>query len=233
MIRKGEPSFELLSRMARREAMSLTLIPDLEVRVDSPRPRILFDTRECPWCEAGMPGTRAPLREVASAAGAAGLGGSSPELSVLHCEELTARSLLPLSLIRTVEGAARPRLSTRASFWADFIGSAPLSHDDVLRGLETLDSRESWLDDLLPAFHSGHAAWTQEIQEPSRVLPASTRITHPGGVDGVLASRQSLHFLTPHMDGALVGRLNGIYLSARMAAVRDALKPPAHCAFSL
>ncbi|MEV8635614.1 hypothetical protein AB0395_28535 [Streptosporangium sp. NPDC051023] len=220
---------ELVSRMARREALALMLVPDLDLRIDAPRPRLLFDARRCPWCPHGAPSARPPLRDVPvaeSAAAVADAVAADPSLLVLttlRCEEITARALLPIGLI-WVTGRGHPPLSTRAAFWAEFSGAASLSPDDVLRGLTALDDRESWLD----AFPTDGA---RPAGEHGRVLPVSTRITPADGPTEVAASRGGLHFLTPHV-GALAERLNDVYLSVRSEAVREALEQSARWTLS-
>ncbi|MFI9556367.1 hypothetical protein [Nonomuraea endophytica] len=223
--------FDLLSRMARREAGALTLIPDLRVRTDRPEPEILFTFVPCRWCAAANPALP-PLREVAVVEKPSMARDTTlPVLTLLRCEELTARSLLPLSLIRTAPAAPQPRFSTRGAYWSRYVPADWTSPPAVDRGLELLDAKESWLD----AFRPGAVPWTwgEEV-----VLPASTRAAaHPGvpdrPTDEVAAARRSLHFLTPHAASAYTARLNDAYLFARITAVRAALTTQDHIAYAV
>ncbi|HCT76463.1 MAG TPA: hypothetical protein DGG94_10270 [Micromonosporaceae bacterium] len=208
----------LLTRMAQREAAALMLVPDLRLQVDDPEPEIRFRFDGCPWCDArALP----PLREVST--------DEVPEpalplLTVLGCEEITARSLVPLSLIRVPERSASPRFRSRAASWARSARdwSSPA---EVHRRLEQLDDAESWLDDALPELRSGGFTWAGNASETVAVLPMATRVAigtrqRP---DKLAASRRGLHFITPHADGPLAAQLNNVYLAARTAAVREAL----------
>ncbi|WP_242903462.1 hypothetical protein [Actinomadura terrae] len=219
-------SFAAAAAMAAREAAALTLVPDLRVRTDGPEPEILFRPVDCPWCEVAAP-CPPPMREVAFTGPE-----SLPVLSLLACEEVTARALLPLTLIRSSEPSAPPRFVTRGVFWARTVGTG--SWDDLAPGLALLDAAERWFDDLLPAFRSGGAHWTHPGEVP---LPASVRAARPAP-DGrragaVAASRRGLHFLTPHAHGEPAARLNHAYLAARADAVRADLTVHDHPALAV
>ncbi|MFI6290460.1 hypothetical protein ACIBEJ_02690 [Nonomuraea sp. NPDC050790] len=223
--------FDLLSRMARREAGALTLIPDRRVRTDRPEPEILFAFVPCRWCAAAGPALP-PLRETAVVERPSRTRGlTMPVLTLLRCEELTARSLLPLSLIRTAPGAPQPRISTRAAYWSRHVPADWASPEAMDLGLELLDARERWLD----AFQPGAVPWTCDEEV---VLPASARAAARPGVRErptaeVAASRRSLHFLTPHAAGGYAARLNDAYLFARITAVRAALSTRDHAAYAV
>jgi hypothetical protein len=138
-----------------------------------------------------------------------------PVLTTLGCEELTARSLLPLTLVRPAPGAARPSFTTRSAVWVGGLDSS----DDLIGLLEEVDSRERWFDDAVPALQSGAAQPAFAADDPPPCLPASTRRVH----DHVPASRRSLHFLTPHLDTALAAELNTHYRSIRAKAAQELL----------
>ncbi|MBT2210917.1 hypothetical protein [Actinomadura sp. NEAU-AAG7] len=233
-----------VAAMAAREAAALTLVPDLRVRTDGPDPEILFRPVDCPWCGAAAP-CPPPMREIAFTGDRA-----LPRLSLLACEEVTARSLLALTLIRSAEASAPPRFVTRGVFWARTVGTGPI--EDLGSGLALLDAAERWFDDLLPAFRSGPprrddlphlpyppepldgAHWTHPGDAP---LPVSVRAARPAP-DGrragtVASSRRSLHFLSPHARGESAARLNHAYLSARADAVRAALTVRDHPALAV
>ncbi|WP_157252089.1 hypothetical protein [Nonomuraea typhae] len=152
---------DLLSRMARREAGALTLVPEPWART-GPEPGIAFAFVPCRWCAAPL----GPIEEETRPR-ATGL----PLLTLLRCEEPTSRSLLPLSLIRTAPACPRPRFRTRAAYWSRFIPAAWTSPDGIDHGLELLDAKESWFD----AFRPGAVPWTLEEEV---VLPASTGGLH-------------------------------------------------------
>ncbi|MFL5909464.1 MAG: hypothetical protein ACJ73E_18070 [Mycobacteriales bacterium] len=229
--RRKSLALHLVSQMAEREAEALTLIPELRLQTERPQPEILFKVLSCPWCGRGTP-PPAPLREVAFRDGATVGSPRSlphlPQVSVLWCEELTARSLLPLSLRRLGDGPTRLRFSTRAAFWARFVGTDRPSRDDTIRGLTMLDLREAWLDDLARAFGGGEGRPVTARGKAELVLPACTRRARSGDqawrTDDAAAPRRTLHFLTSHLEGGAVARLNDVYLAARMRAVADRLR---------
>jgi hypothetical protein len=222
-------ALHLVAQMAEREAEALTLIPELRVPTERPQPEILFKILSCPWCGRGTP-PPAPLREVAFRDGWATVGSSRslPQISVLWCEELTARSLLPLSLRRLADGPTRLRFSTRAAFWARVVGTDRPSREDTVRGLTMLDLREAWLDDLARACRGREGRPVSARGEAELVLPACTRRSRSGDrawrTDDAAAPRRTLHFLTSHLEGGAVARLNDAYLAARMRAVADRLR---------
>jgi hypothetical protein len=193
----------LIVRLAWREARAVALVPDNEVRTLAPAPQLLLEVLKCPWCAAR----------------------SAPDRP-LPCELLTARSLLPLGLIRTRTGF-QPRVVTRAVFWAGFAGSsaAPLPDDEVWRGLSLLDRGETWLDGVLPALASGAAVPALPSSGPDLVLPLSGRIATGAAepAEQVAQTLRSLHFLTPHATEPVLTELNRRYLQLRREAVRAAL----------
>ncbi|MFI6503357.1 hypothetical protein [Nonomuraea typhae] len=201
---------DLLSRMARREAGALTLVPESWART-GPEPGIAFAFVPCRWCAAPL----GPIEEETRPR-AAGL----PLLTLLRCEELTPRSLLPLSLIRTAPACPRPRFCTRAAYWSRCIPGGWTSPDGIDHGLDLLDAKESWFD----AFRPGAVPWTLDEEV---VLPASTRArVRPGG-------GRALHFLTPHAATPYSARLNDAYLFARITAVRAILSMHDHAAHAV
>jgi hypothetical protein len=199
---------DLITRMARREAAALTLIPALRLFLGEPEPIAHLHIVECPGCPADLPVTR-PIREVTYVDDP-----DLPSLALLRCEDVIARSLLPLSLIRV--GAVPAHLTSRAAYWSRL---ALDTRADLWRGLELLDAAESWFDDALPALRDGGLEWSGG---QDAVLPMSSRQTRPARSPEELASlRRGLHCLGPHA-GELDSDLNAAYLSAREAAVRDA-----------
>jgi hypothetical protein len=222
-------ALDLVTRMADREAELVTLIAEDRVQTEDPRPEILFTVLTCPWCGRAAP-PRAPLREIAVGDGRATGGAPShlPRVGVLSCEELTARSLLPLGLRCLTDGPARPRFVTRAAFWARFVGTGRPSAEDTIRGLTMLDRGEAWLDDLARALRGGESRPVTALGEAELVLPACTRHAPPGDqtwrTDHAAGSRRGLHFLTSHLEAGAVTGLNEAYLAARTSAVADRLK---------
>jgi hypothetical protein len=227
-LRKGS-ALRLVARMAEREAAMVTLIAEDRVQTEEPQPEIVFKVLNCPWCGRATP-PRPPLREIAFRSGRAAARSLShlPQVCVLSCEELTARALLPLGLRCLTDGPARLRFSTRAAFWARFVGTGRPSMDDTMRGLTLLDDGEAWLDDLARALHGGEARPVTARRRTERVLPACTRHTRPGDQawrpDHAAAARRGLHFLTSHLEGGAVAGLNDAYLAARKSAVADRLR---------
>jgi hypothetical protein len=216
----------LIVRLARREARAVALVPDTEVRTRAPAPQLLVEVQKCPWCAAGpAPDQPLPLRELWPVDADAAETPRLPVIAALRCELLTARSLLPLGLIRT-RTEVPPRVVTRAVFWAGFAGwsAAPLPDDELWRGLRLLDRGETWLDGVLAALASGTRIAALPSSGPDLVLPLSGRIAADAAdpVERVAHTLRSLHFLTPHATEPVIAELNRRYLYARREAVRAA-----------
>lgn len=243
-MRGAEP---LAAAMARREAAAL-LLPAPEVHAPSVfetyEPAVAVRVIPCPWCGAGLgegrsaswPGARS-LRGCAVLA-RPGSTTTLPELAVLHCESLVARSLLPL--LAAVHAGERPgagtRYSTRGAALAqwgirEMTGSAELS-----AALLRLDAAERWAGPWATDPPGGHGSPGGPMAP--RVLPASTRPhpRHPAGEGrGVRDPGQALrahtarmrpHFLGPHGAELLPVKLRRLYRAHLLAAVDGALRPP-------
>jgi hypothetical protein len=213
----------LAIRLARREALALTLIPDDEAQGPLVSPQLLLESRTCPWCPTPAP------RPPRSAGDATPQPRPLPIVTALSCEMITLRSLLCLNLLRARTDVPL-RVLTRAAFWSGYAkpGNAPLSEEDIWLGLHLLDRAEAWWDDVLAALAAGARTVRVAECEFDRVLPMSSRVSRHGAASdppGVLATLHSLHFLTPHAQEPLLDRLNRTYLSVRLDAVRALLEP--------
>lgn len=183
--RGTEPVERVVERMARREAAGHLLVPpSLPLPPGDATPPVGVRRVRCPWC--GAEGDDAPAPD--------GL----PGVTLLACESLTNRSLLPVVVARCPPDGG---YLTRAAYWA---AHAPAEPDDaaLIRLIIAVDAAESWADTMDPA---GSPA----------VVPAATRgAGAPGG-----------HFLTPHPGGVrLLERLDLGYRRARLLAVEAAFR---------
>jgi hypothetical protein len=159
----------VLRRMARREAATQLLRPNLTTWVTDPVTRVWVRPLPCPYCGADAdsvnPVALEPMDEVrALRSGDPSIPGSVT-LHALACEWLTARAVLPL--VRGVQDCRSdlpPVVLTRAAAAAEIVAREPgASLSDLL---SELDIRESWLSE--PA-----------LADPPRgpqVLPASPRL---------------------------------------------------------
>lgn len=219
----------LVHGLARREARTLSSIAKLELRVEAPGTEVLFQIRACTWCDADHPShpddrsqqpDRAfslPLRKVAFLASTDAVDTQLPVISMLSCEALSARALMPFSVFGKRIGPAA-RVATRSVFWADLVGTSVSlpTQEDPWSGLAALDRAESWLDHLPSFRESGIDRLETQAPHSVKVLSACTRLAHTGGsgltsVDQLLDSLRSQHFLSPHLNAPLMKRLNQLY----------------------
>jgi hypothetical protein len=202
----------MITRLARREARALTLVPRLEIQTPVATPRVRVDRRPCPWCDAVAPaGKLRPILDPDAS------GHAVPALTLLSCEVVGLRSLLAPDLL----GRPVP-MTSRAAFWAASSPDRHPSDAEVHRMLKRLDEAEAWWDLALPAIAGGRP---DSVPAPDGevVLPMSGRIAGPD----VPARLTSLHFVTAHLGGPLLDRLDRVYRRERLAAVGGLLAGPA------
>ncbi|WP_433331256.1 hypothetical protein [Spirillospora sp. CA-294931] len=163
---------ELVTGMARREARCGLLTPPF-VATGREGPSVRVRLVGCRLCGARDEARvwPAPMR--------ADDGAPGPVLSMLACESLTARAVLPIVTAAEHFPELRDaRFTTRALTWA------ALSHLAPEDALARVDAAERWVNG--------------PDESPGRTLPASTRPHRPGaawpGYRAALAPR----FLTPH-----------------------------------
>ncbi|MFH9665805.1 hypothetical protein ACH4LQ_11100 [Streptomyces globisporus] len=195
---------KLLERMAHRETAGWLLTPSFvphEPGSDLPPvPPVSVTVLPCPVCEAGQ-GGGAPDASLPFASWRAQAADQArrtptrgPGLTVLACEELSPRALLPL--VRAIELSALPtdaQVHTRAARWA--AAGAPTTWTaEADRLLESIDGQEAWLERLLsvPPSEPPHRAAI------GFTLPASTRVRP----DRTEHHRLAPHYLNPHADGS-------------------------------
>ncbi|MFI0367318.1 hypothetical protein ACH35V_05530 [Actinomadura sp. 1N219] len=195
--------------MARREAAAL-LLPAPFVPTDGIGTLVTVRPLPCPACGARDERRRwtVPFAAEDTAREAPG-----PTLSMLACETLTARAVLPIVVtVERVPELREARFQTRAAHWTAL---APEAGPDHEKALAEIDASERWID--APEDFSGE--WT---------LPASTRLCRPAS--GWRQHRADLapHFLSPHRD--LPPRVDRHYAAVRRSALRDAYRepPPGH-----
>jgi hypothetical protein len=143
----------VVSRMARREALAALLTPPL-VETGAAGPRVRVDLVACPTC--GAPADDRPWTPPFG-------DGPLPVLSMLACERVTARAVLPIVVAAERFPELRTaRFQTRGLTWLE------VSHLHLDKALEAIDAAERWVTD--PADTDG------------RTLPASTR-RHAAAMD--------------------------------------------------
>ncbi|MFE1548774.1 hypothetical protein [Streptomyces sp. NPDC058718] len=189
------PQRAAIERMARREAAA-QLLPSPDSTV------VTVDVRECPTCGGGEEVVRtSPLAvqpglavfgDVPDPAAEAG-----PVVTVLGCEILTPRSLLPAIVLRHHDGS--PAVwRTRAVAWAQSANPGVDRHSDVEQLIVELAEEEAESDaSLVPG--GGHRL-PPRTSPRALVLPASTRL-NPAAVGLRESVPPAARFLSPHLDG--------------------------------
>lgn len=151
----------------------------------------------CPWCGVDQrPDWAFPLRAWQRGPDWAPAS-TEVRLTLLGCERLTARALLPLVDAARTEHVEE--FSTRAVTWLR------LGRPD----LDTLDEQEA---------RTGTGIRTLPVATATVAAPADD-------LAGWRRSIQP-HFLTPHRQGGRFDDLNTIYLAARFAAVAGEIPAP-------
>lgn len=191
-----------VERMARREAAAQVLAAPWVPNAPYLPPLVVY-VRRCQECGADERAARRrpdalPLRGwPLSTSGDRTRPVSS--LTVLGCERLAPRSVLPI-VVALAGGAAGPvAFQSRAVAWADHVG------ESLPAALTLMDESERWAD--------GCSA-PEPYGDPV-TLPACTRPRRTPGRAGPRAA----HFLTPHPHGSRLDRLNAHYLRYRLTMV--------------
>jgi hypothetical protein len=199
----------VVERMARREGGGHLLVPpSLPMPPGDATPPVGVRRVRCPWC--GAEGGDAALQD--------GL----PRVTMLACESLTNRSLLP---VVTARRPPEEGYLTRAAYWAVH---APVELDDaaLIRLIIAVDAAESWAD------------VADDSTSSPAVVPAATRgagtpgehflTPHAGGVPGTASAARPRG--VPRVAGApssgetLLERLDGRYRHARLRTVEAAFR---------
>lgn len=146
----------LVTAMARREAgASLLPPPPEEAGADGGSCLVRVRLLDCPTCGARQHERAWPLPFSSTA-------DTGPLVSMLACEMLTARAVLPIVFAsKNVPGLRDAEFETRGVTWLE------LAHLRLDKALTALDAAESWVDD--------------PTGTPGRTIPASVRAYHPGG----------------------------------------------------
>jgi len=178
--------------MAQREALAALLTPPL-VETGAAGPRVRVDLVACPTC-----GAPADDRPWTPPFGGTFEHGPLPVLSMLACETVTARSVLPIVVAAERFPELRTaRFQTRALTWLE------VAHLHLDKALEAIDAAERWVTD--PAETDG------------RTLPASTR-RHTAAVAWPSYRRDLVpSFLSPH--ASVPDEAEGHYAAELRAAI--------------
>lgn len=198
----------IVDRMARREARGHLLIAPF-VPSEADPPSIHLRLVRCSLC--GASNRRPSTLPFADMIIPVGDTPTRPTLSMLACESVTRRALLPIVVADDLRTA---HFRTRAVAWAG------LTATDTVDALVVIDESESWADSNPSAAPQAHRPPEQAL-----TLPAATRLHAPRrSGEGARATwrrhRSTLrpHFLTPHPPGPELTRLNALYLARRTAA---------------
>lgn len=195
-------------RMAEREASGHFLRASFDVSV-----RVELRTLRCPWCGADdrhSPPWMMPLRGWEPGYDWAPESAPVAVLTVLGCERVTARSLLPLAVFTRRFGAAT--FHTRAATWAQWYTEGT----SIGRMLAQLDATERWiaeLDNDTPLVNTGAPL----------TLPAAVRVIAGATYRDTVATP---HFVHPHCPEPGLAELNRHYLETRIAAAQRHLDHP-------
>jgi hypothetical protein len=193
----------IVERMARREAAAQVLaapwVPNAPYL-----PPLVMDVRRCPVCGADESTVRRrpdtlPLRWWRLATPGDRHSGAS-RLTVLGCERLAPRSVLPI-VMALAGGAGPAAFRSRAVAWADHATGAGA---DLAATLNHIHLSERWADGPQTGSYGGEVT-----------LPACTRPRRMPGSGRPPAA----HFLTPHPDDSRLDHLNAVYLRHRLATV--------------
>ncbi len=237
----------VLERMARREVAGHFLVPADQPPgvIRPPSPPVTVAVRRCPWCgrdggddsfaDLAVPFSHwrirpaaEPLAEAAEV-GAAGVGAAGtdvPVLTMLGCEWLTPRAVLPMAAaIERYGPALVPAFQTRAAARAGLVAGL-----DDLTVLPILDRAEEWADALVAeAAPEEFTALAGEVLPGGLVLPAATRsLTSEAGWPAVRAALEPL-FAGPHYAPAGSDRLAERYVAVRLRHAGQALDGELPC----
>jgi hypothetical protein len=236
---------DLVRRMARREAACHLLAAQTDMVV-----RVQARWLPCPWCGAGEVTAAArpwilPLRGwEAGYDWAPPSDGQPVVLTMLGCERVTARALLPLAaavkrfdelrgvLFWTRAATAASTVAMATAAMATAATAVPAGVGDLL---SHLDAAERWVDALLVGARPP-VPCDDHLGPPELTLPASARSVHAGASDWARAGSAPMstwephrrfmnpHFVTPHCDSGDWPGLNDIYLKARLHAVTQGMR---------
>ncbi|MFB7588395.1 hypothetical protein [Streptomyces sp. NPDC056169] len=189
------PQRAAIERMARREAAA-QLLPALDAAV------VTVDVLECPTCGGGEEASRASPLAVRPGLTVFGdvpdpTAVVGPAVTVLGCEILTPRALLPALVLRHHDGS--PAVwRTRAVAWAQSAGPGVDRRGDVEQLIVELAEEEAESDVALAPV-GGHRL-PPRTSPRALVLPASTRL-NPAAVGLRESAPPAARFLSPHLDG--------------------------------
>ena len=194
--------------MARREVQGHLLVAPF-VPSEADPPSIHVEFVRCPQCGAAnrQPSTLPFADMVVSDADTP----TRPTLSMLACESVTRRALLPIVV---ADGLRTAHFRTRAVAWAGRTAT------DTVDALFVIDESESWADSDPFAAPPAHRPPEQVLTLPAATRPQAAERTGEGGRTPWRHHRSNLrpHFLTPHPLGPELTRLNALYLARRAAA---------------
>lgn len=210
----------VVERMAWRAAAAAFLptpsVPSPTTFDSAGRSPTAIELRDCPWCARSTPGL--PTVGAIELVDARTAGPQLPVVTLLHCESLDPRALLPVVLVTRACGRPPPAgFTTRAAWCAARVDPAR-DLDDVrmLAGiLWRLNMAESWLDPLLRTpYHDPSRSLIHRIRAVDTPLPLPAATAPRPDLAGA-SSRETVRarLLGPHAVGDECERLDRIYRS--------------------
>lgn len=214
----------LVRRMAVRDAEAHLMLSSYDVLT-----RIRVEPVPCPWCGSRPRPDRAwqpPLRAWEPGMDWAPESAGRPTLSVLACERVTVRSLLPVCAAVHRHPATRDaRFSTRGAALAESPGHL---QGNPLAALRLLDAGERWVDLLLACAEQEPVGEPLIVPGVTRSVPDAADHADPKGTSAAIASVRAPHFLVPHRLSGELDTANGMYRTVRLETVRSALGVEEH-----
>ncbi|MBV7245819.1 hypothetical protein [Streptomyces sp. MW-W600-10] len=209
-----------LRAMADREAEACLL---LAPSVDVPTPLLHMRVEKCPECGADRDTLRAhstavPTRVAALLAADEEPSGPGNVLTLLGCEVLPTRALLPAVLAEPAPGG-RLRFKTRAAVLTELTGSPVVAPADLSKLVPAMASMER------SSARAGLAAAATPVSDDGAyvVLPALTRFNPLASAGGGSRRPAGAHPLTPHPDAPALRSLGRAYRTYLLDAVRSRL----------
>ncbi|SBU94106.1 hypothetical protein YW5DRAFT_04624 [Streptomyces sp. Ncost-T6T-1] len=208
-----------LRAMADREADGcLMLAPS----VDVPTPLLHMRVEKCPECGADrdtlrLHSTAVPTRVAALLAADEEPSGPGNVLTLLGCEVLSSRALLPAVLTEPAPGG-RLLFKTRAAALTELTGSPVVASADLAKVVPAMASMEQG------GVRAALADASQVADDRGFVvLPALTRLNPSAPTGGGSRGPAVAHPLTPHADAPSLRSLGRTYRTYLLDAVRSRL----------
>jgi hypothetical protein len=215
----------VIRQMAGREAAALLL---LAPPIDGSARELFVRVARCPECAAderavlAFPGAFPP-RTASVLHPDEEPAEEGNVLTMLGCELLSVRSLLPVVLAKAA-GGERVLVTTRAAALADLCSGGHAAMEDPDQRVLALERRERTGAYALGLSTSPMPAASLTLSEPRSVLPASTRLNPLVWSAGGTHRQLHASFLTTHDRGFELARRQRVYREHLVREVREGLQ---------